>query len=113
MDWLKKPTYIMDENVKMSISDIDKLSDCDVINSTDKFPKGTDDKILTRASKENGWIMVTKDIRMALRSLEDHVPVIYISDDSKTISYMKVDIYKRKKYPAMFDYLSKRFAFST
>lgn len=107
----RKKTYLMDENVKMSVEDIMELKGCMVINSTDQFPKGTVDEILTEASKENDWIIVTKDIRMALRSLIDNVPVIYISDDFKTISYLSVSIYERKHYAEMFDYLQKRFDF--
>ena len=102
----------MDENVKMSVEDIMLLKGCTVINSTDQFPKGTIDEVLTKASKENEWIIVTKDIRMALRSLIDDVPVIYISDDFKTISYLSVRIYERKHYSEMFDYIKKRFDFN-
>lgn len=102
----------MDENVKMSISDIDRMRSCNVINSTDKYPKGTADEILTMASKQNDWIIVTKDIRMALRSLIDKVPVIYISDDFKTISYLNVRIYGRDNYPEMYDYIHGRFGFN-
>ena len=102
----------MDENVKMSVEDIIKCKDSIIINSTDQFPKGTDDEKLTRASKENGWTIVTKDIRMALRSLIDDVPVIYISDDFRTISYLNVRIYGRSHYPEMFDYIQKRFDFT-
>jgi len=108
----KKPVYFLDENVKMSISDIERLDDCVIINSTDKFPKGTSDERLTKASLKNNWVVVTKDIRMALRSLQDNVHVIYISDEYKTVSYLNVDIYGRKKYPNMFDYLYKRFGFN-
>lgn len=116
VSWLKKTfgrtVYLMDENVKMSQSDIDKLIGCIVINSTDKFKKGTDDRVLTKASKENGWVIVTKDIRMALRSLEDGVPVLFVSDEFKSISYLTANIYGRRKYPRMFDYIHKRFAFT-
>ncbi len=103
----------MDENVKMSVEDILDLKCSIVINSTDQFPKGTPDEVLTKASKENNWIIITKDIRMALRSLIDDVPVIYISDDFKNISYLNVRIYGRSHYPEMFDYIHKRFGFSS
>ena len=109
----RKKTYMFDENVKMSDTDIDEISnDCKVINSTDIFKKGAKDEILTQCAKEEGYIIVTKDIRMALRSLVDGVPVIYVSDDFQTISFLKVDIYGRKKYPRIFDYLQKRFGFN-
>lgn len=103
----------MDENVKMSIGDIEKLTKCTIINSTDKFLQGTPDEILTKASKENNWIIVTKDIRMALRSLMDNVPIIYISDDFKTISYLSVRLYDQKHFPEMFEYIQKRFGYKT
>ena len=112
MLWASKKKYLMDENVKMSIIDIERLG-LDIINSTDKFPKGTDDAVLTKASKKNNWIIVTKDIRMALRSLQDGVEVIFVSDDFKNISYLTTNLYGRNKYPKMFDYLSKRFGFSS
>jgi hypothetical protein len=108
-----KITYLMDENVRMSVEDIQALKNSIVINSTDQFAKGTLDEVLTRASKENGWIVVTKDIRMALRSLLDSVEVVYISDEFKTISLINVTLYGREKYPEMFDYIQKRFGYST
>lgn len=111
MDLFKQKTFLMDENVKMSTTDIEKLGACTIINSTDKFPKGTPDEVLTKAAKKNGWIVVSKDIRMALRSLIDGVDVIYISDDFQTISYLQVHINGRRKYHKMFDYLEKRFGF--
>ena len=106
-----KVTYLMDENVKMSIEDIEKMKECVIINSTDKFSKGTIDDVLTKASKKNGWVIVTKDIRMALRSLEDGVSVVYVSDEHSTISYLNVSIYESKYYSEMFEYLKKRFEF--
>lgn len=106
----KKPIYLMDENVKMSDEDIEELGRCTIINSTEKFPKGTDDSTLITSSRLNGWVIVTKDIRMALRALECLVPIVYISDDEGTIKYMKVRIYGRNKYPSMFDYLTQRFS---
>lgn len=108
----KQKIYLMDENVKMSVGDIEKLGKCKIINSTDKYPKGTADDILTDESKKNGWIIVTKDIRMALRSLSDNVPVIYINDDYKTVSYLNARLYNRSKYIEMFEYLSERFGFT-
>lgn len=102
----------MDENVKMSEADIMELCECNIVNSTDRFKKGTKDEILTAYAKKRGWIIVTKDIRMALRSLIDGVPIIYVSDEFKLITFLKVDIYDRKKYPEMFDYIQERFGFT-
>jgi len=101
--------YLMDENVKMSSSDISKFSDCKIINSTDMFREGEDDAVLTKESKKQGWVIVTKDIRMALRSLEDGVPVVYISDEFNNISYLTASLYGKNRYMAMYEYLHKRF----
>ena len=111
--WNKSPkrTYLMDENVKMSEIDIDDLKNCNVLNSTDRFKKGTLDESLTLRAKKEGWIIVTKDIRMALRSLIDAVPIIYVSDDGKTISFLHVQLYGRVQYPEMYEYLKKRFGY--
>ena len=104
----------MDENVKMSESDIKKFKNHTIINSTDRFECGTPDEVLTKVSKENGWIIVTKDIRMALRSLIDDVPVIYIGEDPElNISFLKVHIYSDTDYPEMFAYIKKRFGYAT
>ncbi len=101
----------MDENVKMSEIDILNLKNCNIINSTTKFEKGTSDEILTTWAKKEGCVIVTKDIRMALRSLIDAVSVIYVSDNDKTISFLHVQLYGRDQYPEMYEYLKKRFAF--
>ena len=108
----RKKTYILDENVKMSDDDIAKLNECNIVNSTDVFKKGTKDEVLTSYAKEKGYVIVTKDIRMALRSLIDGVAVIYISDDFQMISFLEVSINKPKKYQPMFDYLQERFGFT-
>jgi hypothetical protein len=105
-------TYLMDENVRMSTTDIEKLGNCNIINSTDRFRTGEDDAILTKASKKFGWVIVTKDIRMALRSLEDGVPVIYISDEFNNISYLTAKSHGRNEYESMYNYLHKRFGFN-
>lgn len=94
MIFRKKQTFFIDENIKMSDDDIEKLK-CTVINCTDKFPKGTDDEILTDACKENGWIMVTKDIRCALRSLMDEVSVVYIDDVKNKAFFIESKICKK------------------
>ncbi len=111
--WNKNPKriYLMDENVKMSEIDIDRLKNCTVINSTEKFKKGTSDDVLMSWAKKEGWVIVTKDIRMALRSLIDAVPVIYANDGSQTISFLHVQLYGRSRYPEMYEYLKKRFGY--
>ena len=101
----------MDENVKMSDVDIWQLRRCKVINSTEKFHKGTSDEILTSHAKREGWVIVTKDIRMALRSLIEAVPVVYVSDEDETISFLHVQLYESDQYPEMYEYLRKRFGY--
>ena len=82
-----------------------------VINSTDIFRKGERDEKLTEMAKEKGWIIVTRDIRMALRSLIDCVPIIFINDDYKTVSYVTSKSHGVKKYQDMFDYINERFGY--
>lgn len=107
---LFKKTFFIDENIRMSDNDIISLNE-NVVNSTDIFKKGTKDEVLTKYAKNNHYIIVTKDIRFALRSVIDGVNVIYINDDEKKISFLKVHSYNPSKYGRMFDYLQKRFGF--
>lgn len=111
--WSKNPqrTYLMDENVKMSEIDILSLKNCNIINSTTKFEKGTLDETLTVWAKKEGCVIVTKDIRMTLRSLIDAVPVIYVNDGNEAISFLHVQLYGRGKYLEMYKYLKKRFGY--
>lgn len=104
-----KKTYLIDENVKMSDIDIEKMKSCNVINCTEIFRKGEADEKLTALARKKGWIIVTKDIRMALRSLIDCVTVIFVSDDFKCINYITAKT--RRKRSEMFDYLNKRFQY--
>jgi uncharacterized protein with PIN domain len=82
-----------------------------VINSTDIFRKGEPDEKLTAMAKEKGWIIITRDIRMALRSLIDGVPIIFINDDYETITYVTSKSHGKKKYPDMFEYINERFGY--
>jgi len=107
----KKTTYLMDENVKMSTSDIEEMKDSIIINSTDKFRKGEPDEILTFFAKKHGWTIVTKDIRMALRSLIDGVPVLFVSDDFKMIRLLTAKTIGSYLYSEMHDYIHRRFKY--
>ena len=107
----KKRIYLMDENVKMSIIDIDKLTECIIINSTDRFPQGTPDEVLTKASRENNWVIVTKDTRMALLSVIHKVPVIYINDDFKIISYIETKKTNIHEHKEIHGYICERFEY--
>ena len=104
-----KTTYLIDENIKISDIDMGKLRGCVIINSTDIFKKGAPDELLTDHAKAMGYIIVTKDIRMALRSLKDGVGVIFISDDSKTIEFLTVSKHKIGEFAEIHSYLSDRF----
>ena len=82
-----------------------------VINSTDIFRKGEPDEKLTAMAKEKGWIIVTRDIRMALRSLIDGVPIIFINDDYKTVSYVTSKNHDKNKCKDIFNYINERFGY--
>jgi len=101
-------TYLIDENVRISSIDIQKIKKSNIINSTDVFRKGERDEKLTAMAKDKGWVIVTRDVRMALRSLIDGVPVIFINDDYKTVSYVTSKTHGKKKYPDMFEYIREK-----
>jgi len=101
-------TYLIDENVRISSIDIQKINKSKVVNSTDIFRKGEQDEKLTAMAKDKGWVIVTRDVRMALRSLIDGVPVIFINDDYKTVSYVTSKIHGKRKYPDMFEYIREK-----
>lgn len=105
----KAVTFMIDENVKMSRADIALFKDCEIVNSTDYASKGTIDIKLINIAKKKGWVVVTKDIKMATRSLLSNVPTIYVSDEFKSVSFLCIDIYGKDYYPEMFDYLKERF----
>lgn len=111
MIFKKTKTYLMDENIKISSIDIEKIKNCKIINSTDIFKKGEPDEKLTAMAKKNGWVIVTRDIRMALRSLVDGVPVIFINDDYKKISYVVAKNHGKNKYKDVFNYINQRFGY--
>ncbi len=97
--------YLIDENCK--ISKIDKrLLDCDIVNSTEMFKSGERDEVLTLRAKIEGWVIVTSDIRMALRSLKDEVGVIFIDNE---VMYMTVEKHGIEEFKEMYDYLHSRF----
>lgn len=104
-------TYLIDENVMMSDEDINNFNSCKVLNSLDFFDKGTPDEKITNLAKDNGWFIVTKDIRMALRSLIDNVPVIFISDHFKSTHLLTAISHGSEQFPEMFDYIYKRFGY--
>ena len=101
-------TYLIDENVRISSIDIQKIKKSVIINSTDVFRKGERDEKLTAMAKDKGWVIVTRDVRMALRSIIDGVPVIFINDDYKTVSYVTSKTHGKKKYPDMFEYIREK-----
>ena len=111
MIFRRTKTYLIDENVKISSIDIKKMNKSKVINSTDIFRKGERDEKLTEMAKKNKWVIVTRDIRMALRSLIEGVPIIFINDDYETITYVTSKSHGKKKYPDMFEYINERFGY--
>lgn len=101
--------YLIDENVKISPQDAMLFEESVITNSVDYYQHGTPDHILTKRAKKEGLIIVTKDIRMALRSLKDGVGVIFITNDGKEIDYLTVLNHDVSEYKEMHDYLYKRF----
>lgn len=85
------------------------LQDSEIINSTDLYRHGTPDHVLTERAKKDDMVIVTKDIRMALRSLKDNVGVIFITDDGKEIDYLTVINHDVSEYKEMYEYLLRRF----
>lgn len=99
--------YLIDENCKISKIDIKLLADCDITNSTDVFRIGIKDEVITRKARLEGMVVVTQDIRMALRSLKDGVGVIFI--DEIGVEYLTVEKHDIKEFKEMHRYLYNRF----
>jgi len=116
MGWLHKKGwepkgFMIDENTKMSDDDINNLSHMKIMNSTRKFKKGTPDKLLIQWVKDTGWVLVTKDIRMAIRALMEGCPVLMINEDFKLISLMETNIHTVNSYKELHKYFSNRYDF--
>ena len=94
--------YLIDENCKISPIDIRLLKECDIINSADIFRIGEKDEVLTKRAKRESWVIVTQDIRMALRSLKDGVGVIFI--DESGVEYLTVEKHDIKEFREMHNY---------
>ncbi len=109
-EW-KPKGFMIDENTKMSDEDINDLSHMRIMNSTRKFKKGTPDKLLIQWVKDTGWVLVTKDIRMAIRALMEACPVLMINEDFKLISLMETKIHAVDSYKELHDYFSDRYDF--
>ncbi len=109
-EW-KPKGFMIDENTKMSDEDISNLSHMKLMNSTRKFKKGTADKLLIQWVKDTGWVLVTKDIRMAIRALMEACPVLMINEDFKLISLMETKIHAVDSYKELHDYFSDRYDF--
>lgn len=98
--------FLIDENIKVSPADKIKLGE--VINSTELYRHGTKDEILTKRARIDELIIVTKDIRMALRSLKEGVEVIFI-EECGDISFLSAIKHDKSEYPDMYEYLHNRF----
>lgn len=107
----KCATFLIDENIKMSQTDLGLFPKGNVVNSTDYADKGTSDIKLINIAKKLGWVVVTKDIRMAVRSLFADVPTIYISDEFKSVSLLAVDLYGERFYPEMFEFIREKYGY--
>ena len=103
--------FLIDENTSMTDEDIAMFSKLRIMNSRKKFKRGTDDKLLIQWVKDTNWILVTKDIRMAIRALMEGAPVMLINEEFKIISLMETKIHPVKEYKELFDYFIKRYEF--
>ena len=110
LKWRFKPKgYLIDENTRLSDEDLNELSHMKIMNSTDKFKKGTNDKLLIEWVKMTGWVLVTKDIRMAIRALMEACPVLLLNEDFGIIALMETKIHNIEIYKDLHKYLSKRY----
>ena len=107
----KPKGFLIDENTSMTEEDLAKFPHYKLMNSRKKFKRGTDDKLLIQWVKDTGWVLVTKDIRMAIRALMEGAPVLMINEDFKLISLMETKIHSLKDYKGLFDYFVKRYEF--
>lgn len=107
----KPKGFLIDENTSMTDEDIEKFPELKIMNSRKKFKRGTDDKLLIEWVKQTGWVLVTKDIRMAIRALMEGAPVLMINEDFKIISLMETKIHELKDYTELYDYFVKRYEF--
>jgi len=102
--------FLIDENIKISPQDVLLFEESVIINSTDLYRHGTKDEILTKRAKRDELVIVTKDIRMALRSLKEGVEVIFIEDGTENIDFLSAIKHDRSEFKEMYKYLQKRFA---
>ena len=107
----KPKGFLIDENTSMTDEDLAKFPKLRIMNSRKKFKRGTDDKLLIQWVRDTGWILVTKDIRMAIRALMEGAPVMMINEDFKLITLMETKIHPTKEYKELFDYFIKRYEF--
>ena len=103
--------FLIDENTSMTKEDLAMFPNIKIMNSRKKFKRGTDDKLLIQWVKDTGWVLVTKDIRMAIRALMEGAPVLMINEDFKIISLMETKIHQLKDYKGLHDYFVKRYEF--
>lgn len=102
---------MMDENIKMSVNDIQKIRNATIINSVTIHPKGTSDDKLIKTAQKNGWIIVTQDIKMTIRCLTKSVPVIFVDNDIKETSYLEAKKLGKNKYKEMCNFIQEWFSY--
>ena len=107
----KPKGFLIDENTSMTDEDIAKFPQFKIMNSRKKFKRGTDDRLLIQWVKESGWVLVTKDIRMAIRALMEGTPVLMINEDFTIISLMETKVHPVKEYEELFSYFAERYEF--
>ncbi len=105
----KPKGYLIDENTRLGDEDLEELKHLRIMNSTVKFKKGTPDRLLIEWVKMTGWVLVTKDIRMAIRGLMEACPVLLVNEDFGIISLMETRVHNIEIYKDLHEYLSKRY----
>jgi hypothetical protein len=101
--------YLIDENTRLKSEDLEQLKHMRIMNSTDKFKKGTKDELLIEWVKMTGWVLVTKDIRMAIRGLMEACPVLLVNEDFGIIALMETRVHDVQIYKDLHKYLSERY----
>ena len=107
----KPKGFLIDENTSMTDEDIAMFPKLRLMNSRKKFKRGTDDKLLIQWVKETGWVLVTKDIRMAIRALMEGAHVMMINEDYNIISLMQTKVHPVKEYEELRKYFVERYGF--
>lgn len=76
------------------------------MNSRVLYGGGAPDEVLIRGAKDGSMIIVTRDIRMALRSLKHGVGVILV--ECGDVTYLTAHKHEVEEFKGLYKYLRKR-----